>query len=781
MGLFGGASGAKLAKPPVYTCLQIQTSALGLPIPIIWGTQRISGNCIDYFGFKNLGSKGKSGKGGKGGADSYSASVIIALCEGSASSSPTTIGRIWSGVSETTLDGLGGGFFAGTANQAAWTVAAASPPGHTLGYSFTALYVHENLQLGTSASLPNINFELFSTFNNYNVPSGSPDANFGDIIPDFLTNTRYGVNLDGASLVGFNEGGLTGSNTSLLVYNYCAGIYVSPLLKDAEQVSSTLQRWANVGNFWIFWSGTALKCVCLGDTPITAVGPHGETVSYIPNTTPIYDLGPDDFQVAEKNKLDAEPPVKVTRKDSADGFNQVQLNCSIRTTNGGVPNSPAYQDTPFRWQDSASIDHVGVQAPNVISSTEICNVGTAAVVVSLIGQRAQYIRNEYAFKLLYYFLLLEPGDIVTLTDPNLGLDKYPVRIKQVDEDDKGVLSFIAEEFAYGVGTANIQEFEPAGGMAPFNQLDTPGPINPPAFLVAPPAFTNDALYVWIALSGPPSVGGCGVALSFDNVTFSMIGEVETASLQGTLTAALPAATGLDTTNTLAIDLTESSGIIPATATDADAQAYRTLCLVDDELLAYGNVSPTGAYTAALTYLERGLYGTTPAAHAAGAPFSRIDPTAVFQYALPAGYLGQTLYFQFPTANLFGNSAQSLADCVTYEFTPNLPTPALIGSLSGTVNSNNTITLDWGAPAGGTPVPTYYDVFETSTTGGVTSTAKVSSLGAPATVFNSASFGAETTTGTFAVVPYNVAGSAETFNATTGQPEMSTNVTLTLVG
>ena len=732
-GLFG--NGVKSNDPPVYTCLQIQTSAQGLPIPILWGANRISGNCIDYFNFTKVDSnKGKGGKGGKTANYTYYASVILALCEGSATGTEITLGRMWVGASETDLAGFGGGIFPGTATQAAWPTAAANPPNHPDNYAYTCYYAHADLDLGSSATLPNINFELFSTFNGNNVTSGLPDANMGDIIVDFLTNHRYTLNFPITKMTGFNDGGtLTSSNTSLLVYHYAAGLFYSPILKDAEQVTSILQRWATVGNFWVFWSGTQLKCIPLGDTELTAVGPHGENVQYIPNVTPIYDLGPDDFVTSDKNSNKGEAPVKVTRKDPADGYNQVQLNCSIRTTNGGGVDTPAYQDTPYRWQDAASIDHVGVQAPNVISSTEICLESTAAAVVSLIGQRAQYIRNDYEFKLPFTFFLLEPGDIVTLTDPNIGLVKVPVRIKQVDEDDKDVLSFTAEEFAQGTGTANIQEFEPNQGNAPFNTQVAPGSVNTPAFFQPPLALTGGVSQVWVALSAGGDAGGAGVFLSFDETNFSQIGEVETSSLQGTLTANLPEASGLDTTNTLAIDLTESLGVIPTTATEADAQAFRTLCLVDDELIAYGSVVPTGDYTANLTYLERGVYGTAPAAHTAGARFARLDPTKVFAYTLPQQYIGVPLYFDFPTVNIFGNNAQTLAECTTYEFTPsNLlpPTGMTISYQYNSVGAFTGIQVAWTNPTGAQPTGYNFrwSLYPSGTSGQTYGTASLGTFG-----------------------------------------------------
>ena len=43
-------------------------------------------------------------------------------------------------------------------------------------------------------------------------------------------------------------------------------------------------------------------------------------------------------------------------------------------------------------------------------------------------------------------------DIVTITDANLGLSNYPVRIVTIEEDDNGLLAITAEELVTGVST-----------------------------------------------------------------------------------------------------------------------------------------------------------------------------------------------------------------------------------------------------------------------------------------------------------------------------------------
>jgi hypothetical protein len=117
----------------------------------------------------------------------------------------------------------------------------------------------------------------------------------------------------------------------------------------------------------------------------------------------------------------------------------------------------------------------------------------------------------------------------------------------------------------------------SGGYDP--SID-PGPVNPPAIFEPSTALLNaSSPQVWVAASGGPAWGGCIASISFDGVNYEYIGTIMAAAYQGVLTADLASASGLDTTNTLAIDLTESAGIFPTAATNADAAALRTLCYV----------------------------------------------------------------------------------------------------------------------------------------------------------------------------------------------------------
>jgi hypothetical protein len=123
----------------------------------------------------------------------------------------------------------------------------------------------------------------------------------------------------------------------------------------------------------------------------------------------------------------------------------------------------------------------------------------------------------------------------------------------------------------------------------------------------------------------------------------------------------------DIANTLSVSLSESGGQLTS-GTNADAQNGVTLCLVDNELLAYAGALLTGTNAYNLTYLYRGLYGTAVAAHASGRPFTRID-SAIFQYNLPAAFIGVPLFLKFQSFNIFGQSVEDLSECAVYPYTP----------------------------------------------------------------------------------------------------------------
>jgi hypothetical protein len=94
---------------------------------------------------------------------------------------------------------------------------------------------------------------------------------------------------------------------------------------------------------------------------------------------------------------------------------------------------------------------------------------------------------------------------------------------------------------------------------------------------------------------------------------------------------------------------------------------------------------------ALTGLYRGAYGTAIGSHPAGAQFARLDH-AVGRFPYPSTLVGQTIYLKFPSANIVGGGAQSLASVPAYTYTVTgsgkaSVTTTVSGSQTGSATAN----------------------------------------------------------------------------------------------
>jgi hypothetical protein len=643
-GLFGGGGGG--AKVPKYTGIQMQTSAQGLPIPIVYGANRIGVNLIWYNDFKrhahSAGGKGGLMGGGKGGQTyTYTAAVIMGLCEGAI----TGIGKVWADKNKPTLTKLNLTLYTGTAAQVAFGYVTTKHPSEARTYAYTAYLASSNYNLGSSPNLPNHNFEVRGLFHGSLSPYSANDVNPADFIPDVLTNTRYGAGL---------SAGESGDVTALRAYTQAAGLWFSPVLDSQETGGSSLDRWAQICNSWIFWDGTKMRYLPLGDEAISANG-----ATYTPVTTIVYALGPDDFVLDDPNSN----PVDVDISDPADAWNTVNVSIKDR-------DNKDYANVNVEAKDQASRDGFGRVVGPSIGSGEICDLAVGNTIANLLLQRNLYGRRAFAFKLSWEFILLEVGDLVSLTEPGIGLNAFPVRVREISEDDSGLLSIVAEEYPAGIAAAASYNTAGAGGTGNVDTGVDPGDVNAPAVIEPSSALTAGVAQIWIGLSGGVNWGGANVWASLDDITYSQIGVITESARQGTLTATLASHADPDAVNTLAVDLAMSvSNIGTVTHADADAVPPLTLSLVGDEMVAFGAASLTGTYAYDLTYLRRALYGTAAAAHSAGALFTILDDAALLKFNLPASYVGATLYLKFVSFNIFGGAVQDISTLTPTVYVP----------------------------------------------------------------------------------------------------------------
>jgi Putative phage tail protein len=428
--------------------LRYNTSQAGSALPIIFGTTRQSINLIalgDYRG-PNGGKKGKSsgplplsgrhvGKGGGGGkkgaggkkSSDYSVDVDFALCQG-----PVTIypyAKVWASAGTARFDAVGLHFYPGDDGQTVDPVFAAL--GNIVGYSGTCHVTGTPMDLGKSPVLPNLSFEVTGFEAGSAGPNFGQDANPAYCIRSFLTDPRWGSGFPLAALdpdLVANYG------------NYCqaASFAISVSLQNQTDAATWLSELARLTNTAIVWSGAVLKFIPYGDSAINTNGALWE-----PDLTPRYSLTDDDFLPWDQHIDSTDPqdgaddPVLITRANPADATNWMSFEYLDREND--------YNKTLIAQFDQGSIDRYGLRTEASINGNCFCGVGPAQNALALLLQRALYTRNTYRFQLGWQYALLEPMDIVLLTDARCGLDEQAVRITSIEENENGDLTIEAEE------------------------------------------------------------------------------------------------------------------------------------------------------------------------------------------------------------------------------------------------------------------------------------------------------------------------------------------------
>lgn len=662
---FGGGNKAK----PQYTGLAVQTSASDLPIPIAIGRNRLSPNLLDWVDFKA--TEVKQGKGGGKGMTTYnySASIDMGLCWGPLDADAVI--RMWKDKSQATEDETptfiarmkGGGwtFFQGTVPQDPWGYMTTNHPDHALGYPGIVHAAMPNYELGQVNSLGQHNFELKGLLYGTGIGgAGNGDADPALAIELFLTDPGFGVgfNMDTiANIFSTVDAPTTGDGT-FQTYCQAIGFAISPFMMEQKAAGEYVERWAKTCNTATVFNGYQIKFHPWGDEEIT-----GNGVTYVPDFPVRYELDDRDFIFAP-----GEDPVKVSRANPADQKNSLDMVIKNRANE--------YNNLPVPWLDIGLADQYGPKPADAYDAPEVTEISMAEIMVALIGQRAAYIRNTFNFVLPIKYCLLEPMDVVQITDPQLGV-AY-VLLRSVEETEEDTLEIEAEEYVAAIATSPTNVGQGVTNT-PQNTLVESGPVNPPILFEPPSSLTGGKAQIWAAVSGgdgtdyDPNWGGAVVWISTDDINYVRIGEVDGPARMGKLTAALASYGGSnpDTVHTLSVDLSMSQGELSDEASASDAASGQNLCYIEGtnrEFLSFEVPTLDTTYNYDLTRLWRKLYGSTGPSHSTGDDFAFLDEN-IFKYDLPADYIGRTLYLKFQSLNIYDTNPQDLADVTAYSYDP----------------------------------------------------------------------------------------------------------------
>lgn len=630
--------------------ISVQSSSLGKVITLGWGRGRATCNLIDYVAFTATAHTTKSGGGkGLGGGSknttyTYTASIILGLCEGGATGiigirSVYRDTSVFTNGATSALAQAGLSLANGAVDQSPWSYMVSAFSDHALAYSGIAYLYAQDYALGDTAALPNHSFEVdFRDQFSDTICDAIPAV----IATDYLTNPAYGV-------PGWASG-LIADWSDWSDYTVATGLLLSPVEESARAAKDFLTEITDASNTAIFSSEGLLKTKPLGDAVAT-----GNAVTWTPDLTPVYDLTEDDFCPSE-----GDPPVTLEIVDQTDAYNQVQVEFLDRANQ--------YNTAIQAASDLDNIITYGPRKQDPTSWHTICDAAVAQTAGQLLLQRTLYIRKRYSFRLPEDFILLEPTDLVTLTTTTDGLrlDRALVRIEEIGEDEEssdGYLNVIAREVP--IGTASVAAYASHSGDGYIPNADiAPGSVSVPALFNPPPSLTSGNLELWCAAaSTSPTWGGCEAWISADGVKYDLAGTIEGPARYGVLTGSLAAHADPDSANTLAVNLATSLGTLDG-ATDAGMNAAATLALIGGELVAYRDADLTSAYHYNLSPLRRGLYGTSTAAHSIGDTFVRLDD-AVFKFAYTNLTIGSTIYVKLPSFNVYGRALQDLADVTAY--------------------------------------------------------------------------------------------------------------------
>ena len=670
-GVFGGSSTVSVTDKRINS-MRIQQSAYGLCQPLVYGKNRVAANMFWYGDFLATAHTTTKKSGGKGGGSvktktttyTYSASMMLGLCENKI----RDISTIWrdkeqivtkaiNGIQIKPIDQLGFELFDGDYNPV-WGYLVSKHPNQALHYPYLGYVACANYELGGSAVLSNHNFEVISdiTFSESN-----HDANPADVIKDYVTNPRYGAapGLHMADLTEFRD------------YCTATGLFISPVFTEQRPAHETIAEIVEAVNCAVVPSPEGLKIRSFGDSAVT-----GNGSTYIPNLTPVYHLTDEDF-------IGKEEPVRVRRSRDTDAFNHVQIEYANRFNQYNVETVEA--------KDQANIEMFGLRTQDPVKYDFFCEPKIARHAAQLLLQRRLYVRNEYEFQLGWKYCLLEPMDIVTITDESLGLDQFPVRITRVEEDEDGLLTITAEELAVGSRSAVEYDLQSSNGYQGGNE--EPGNVNAPVIFEPPLDLTGGKNQLWIAASGGLNWGGCTVWVSLDNETYEAIGTIYGSARYGTLVSAINASV-----SSMQVQLNTSSQLFSGTLEEAQVDA--TLCRVGEEFFSYvnANLDDSGLYT--LSGALRGRYGQA-IAHNPSEPFVRID-RAIFEYDFNPNMIGKQIYLKFTSFNGLEQKEETLDEVAAYDYTVTGGTPPSVKGLSlQSAFVGTSFKVQWQATAGAT--------------------------------------------------------------------------------
>lgn len=611
------------AKPPGLGDFNFPTATEGRPIPIVWGTVKLSGPNVVWYGDLRSTSIIEKVKTGLFSSQKvrrgfrYNLGIQMALCRGvdsvrrifvddellydtpvTTDSSVTIDAEDFFGGIEEGQGGISGTvtFRLGSQTQTvpAYLAQFQSIGGDTPAYRGTTYVLLENVYLGTSTTIKPWQFEVRRIPNGLglitaSVNSGN-DANPMNVIYELLTNTEWGLGFPAADV-------------------------------DTTRFAAAAEVLRQEGNGFSFVLDSAIEAGNLLDEIQRQI----DGVIFLNRTTGKWDvkLARDDYDIDNVPLIEPDNLVSVedyTRGAWTETVNIVNIEFSHRARQ--------YQTTYAVAQDSANIR---IQGGQIVKSQfrfpGVKDPSLASQIAWRELRTSSYPLAKARLTVDRSFSALNPGDVVAWTDPDLGFTKLPMRVTRIDlgQLDQGrvVLDMTQDVF---VAVTPSFSAPGAGAWEPLVDEVVDIPLADRLVFEAPRAFVDrdperPGLLdrVWLGFRYQND-GATGILVRDSNQV--EVGTVAGFLVAGELASALPAS--YITAGTLTIDAdpdtkAELLAEIEAVTTKDVGDSLANLLVIGSEFLGFTGFSDPGGNQITLTGVVRGLLDSTPpvVAHAAG--------------------------------------------------------------------------------------------------------------------------------------------------------------------
>lgn len=199
--------------------------------------------------------------------------------------------------------------------------------------------------------------------------------------------------------------------------------------------------------------------------------------------------------------------------------------------------------------------------------------------------------------------------------------------------------------------------------------------------------------IYAAPDTPGNWGGADVWLSGDNVEFDQVGTITTPALMGALASSMGAGTGDPETGTnITVEVSSSLQLLPVSQFNFDSNNEISLLAIIDaggtfEIVGYRDATLTDANTYQVSTFHRGLFGTTRAAHSAGAKVVKMDQGHL-EITYPPSQVGQTSYVKLTSFNSVGGRLQDISTVASNSFVLTGAFPGFFDKTTGLVTADN---------------------------------------------------------------------------------------------